>query len=296
MSIKHLRTLVAVAEHRTFSDAADAVCLTHAAVSQQMRALEDDLNLALFDRSTRTPTLNATGRALVVRAREVLRAYDNMVPSILDESTLAGEVSLGAVPTTLTGLMPRAMTILKRTCPALRLSIRPGLTGPLTSALKRDQLDASVMTKPVVLPENMEYRHIASEPLRLIASAETECDDPMALLASRPFIRFNRDAVVGTQIESWVQSMKLRVSETMELDNLDAIASMVHADLGVSIVPQSCVPPSNALPLKWLDLGPAAPVRLLGLAFRSDTPKARILAEVEQALKQAAGTGDAMLE
>ncbi|MDU8913165.1 LysR substrate-binding domain-containing protein [Aestuariicoccus sp. MJ-SS9] len=296
MSIKHLRTLVAVAEHRTFSDAADAVCLTHAAVSQQMRALEAELELTLFDRSTRTPTLNATGRALVAKAREVLRGYDNMVPSILDETTLAGEVSLGAVPTTLTGLMPRAMTLLKRTCPALRLSIRPGLTGPLVSALKRDQLDAAVMTKPVVLPENLEFRHIATEPLRLIASAETACDDPLELLATRPFIRFNRDAVVGTQIESWVQERKLRVSETMELDNLDAIASMVHADLGVSIVPQSCVAPAHSLPLKWLDLGPAAPVRHLGLAFKSDTPKARILAEIEQALRDAAGTGGAMPE
>lgn len=288
MSIKHLRSLVAVAEHRTFSDAADAVFLTHAAISQQMRALETELDLKLFDRSTRTPTLNATGRALVAKAREVLRSYDNMVPSILDETTLAGEVSLGAVPTTLTGLMPRAMTLLKGTCPALRLRISPGLTGPLTSALKRDQLDAAVMTKPIVLPENLEFREIATEPLRLIASAETECSDPYELLRTRPFIRFNRDAVVGTQIESWVQDMKLRVNETMELDNLDAIASMVHADLGVSIVPQSCVAPMNSLPIRWLDLGPSAPKRLLGLAFKSDTPKARILTEVEQALKNAA--------
>ncbi len=287
MSIKHLRTLIAVAEHRTFSDAANAVYLTHAAVSQQMRALETELDLTLFDRSTRTPTLNATGRALVDKARDVLRSYDNMVPSILNETSLEGDIALGAVPTTLTGLMPKAMVTLKTTCPALRMSIRPGLTSPLITALERDQLDAAVMTKPVLLPKDLVYREIAVEPLRLIASAETECDNPLTLLGTRPFIRFNRDAVVGTQIENWVQTNKLRVIEAMELDNLDAISSMVHADLGVSIVPQSCVPASNALPLKWIDLGPSAPARSLGLAFKSDTPKTRIIAEVAKALKDA---------
>lgn len=296
MSIKHLRTLVAVADHRTFSDAADAVCLTHAAVSQQMRALESELNLTLFDRSTRTPTLNATGRALVAKAREVLRSYDGMVPAILDETSLSGEISIGSVSTALTGLIPRAMTTLKHTCPGLRLSIRPGLTAPLTSAIERDQLDAAVMTKPFVLPDDLEFREIAHEPLRLIASAETESDDPVELLTTRPFIRFNRDAVVGAQIEAWVQSRKLRVTEAMELDNLDAISSMVFADLGVSIVPQTCVPAPNALPLKWIDLGPTAPVRILGLAFKSDTPKTRIIAEVESALRDAAEHRDRATE
>ena len=288
MSIKHLRTLIAVAERRTFSEAADAVCLTHAAVSQQMRALEADLGLELFDRSTRTPTLNAIGRALVQKAREVLRSYDDMVPSILNETSLAGDISLGAVPTTLTGLIPKAMKILKRTCPSLRLRITPGLTAPLITAIERHHLDAAVITKPVLLLEGLQFREIAAEPLRLIASTENETEDPFELLAIRPFIRFNRDAVVGTQIESWIQGNRIRVAEAMELDNLDAIASMVHADLGVSIVPQSCVAPSNALPLKWISLGPSAPLRHLGLVFKTDTPIARIIAEVETALTTAA--------
>ena len=103
-------------------------------------------------------------------------------------------------------------------------------------------------------------------------------------MRGHPFIRFNRDAVAGAQIEAWLQTRGIPVTEAMELDNLDAIASMVAADLGVSIVPQACVPPVGAPPLRWLDLQPAPPPRILGLAFKSDTPKTRIMHEIHTAL------------
>ncbi|MEO1140012.1 MAG: LysR family transcriptional regulator [Pseudomonadota bacterium] len=284
MSLKHLRTLVAVADHRTFSDAADAIHLTHAAVSQQMRALEDELSVTLFDRSTRTPTLTPTGRALVEKARDLLRDYQNLLPSILDPKTLSGEFVLGAVPTTLTGLAPRAISVLNKSCPNLRLRIRPGLTQPLLTALERHDLDAAVVTRPTLLPAMLDFRPIAQEALMLIASEETDSDDPVHLLRTQPFIRFNREAVVGTQIEAWVQAQGVRVNETMELDNLAAITSMVYANLGVSIVPHGCVAPFNPLPLRWLDLGPEPPSRTLGLAFHKDTTKTGIIDEVLAAL------------
>lgn len=284
MSIKHLRTLVAVADHRTFSDAANAVFLTHAAVSQQMRALEADLDLTLFDRTTRTPTLNATGRAMVDRAREVLRAYDNMVPSILNETSIAGQVSLGALPTTLTGLLPGAIARLKSGCPALRLHIRPGLTLPLITAIERNQLDTALITLPPLKPQGLEFLEVAREPLRLIAAPGTVGANAEDLLRGNPFIRFNRDAVAGAQIEAWLQARAIPVTEAMELDNLDAIAGMVAADLGVSIVPQACVPAPGAPPLRWVDLEPPPPPRVLGLAFKSDTPKTRIMEEIHKAM------------
>ena len=81
MSITLLRTFVAIVDTDSFQAAADRVFVSPAAVSQQMRTLEANFHANLFDRSRRTPQLTAQGRALVPKAREVLRMYDEMLAS-----------------------------------------------------------------------------------------------------------------------------------------------------------------------------------------------------------------------
>ena len=291
MSIRMLRTLIAVEENKTFSAAADAVHVTHAAVSQQMRALEDEWQVALFDRSKRTPELTPTGRAIAAKAREVVRAYDSIVPSVISGESLEGEVALGAVPTTLIGLAPLTISLLKDRYPNLHVRLFPGLTTRLIAQIERGAIDAAIISRPMVVPRGLDYREIAEEPLRLIASADVESDDAHELLSSRPFIRFNRDAVVGRQIESWLQEKRIRVRESMELEGLEAISSMVLANLGVSIVPESCVRTSNPLPLKRLPLGPEAPTRHLGLVMRKDNPRSRVMDGIEAALLESVQIG-----
>jgi DNA-binding transcriptional LysR family regulator len=291
MSIRMLRTLIAVEEHETFTAAAAAVHVTHAAVSQQMRALEAQWRVALFDRSKRTPELTPLGRAITRRAREVVRAYDAIVPSVLGDESLQGELSLGAVPTTLTALAPLAISRMRLKSPALRVLVRPGLTLPLLSQVERGAIDAAIITRPEALPRHIAWREIAAEPLRLLAAPEAPGKDPFALLATRPFIRFNREAVVGRMIDAWLQLRDIEVTETMELDGLDAISSMVLADLGVSIAPEPCVRGGAEPPLKRLPLGPDAPLRRLGLAWRDDTPRVRMIEEMAAACREAVAIG-----
>ncbi|SHH02124.1 LysR family transcriptional regulator [Marivita hallyeonensis] len=287
MSIRLLKTLVAVADHKTFSAAADAVFITHAAVSQQMRTLETELGIALFDRSRRTPELTPLGRAVVARARKLVDDYDTLVPSVLGDDGFSGEIVLGAVPTTLTGLAPLGMRILRAKYADLHVRIHPALTSALMSSLDRGTLDVALISKPVLLPPGMSYLRVAEEPLHLITAEEIDVSDPIKVLETNPFIRFNRDAVVGTQIETWLQENNVRVSETMELENLEAISSMVHANLGVSIVPTPCVVTKYAIPIRRLPLGQNAPSRELVLLYHKEHPKIRVIEEVHKALLNA---------
>lgn len=291
MSIRMLKTLIAVEDHGTFSAAAEAVFVTHAAVSQQMKALEAMWEVAIFDRSKRTPELTPIGRALAAKSRKVVEDYDNLVESVIGDDGFSDDLYLGAVPTTLTGLMPLAISLLKDAFPNLHVRIVPGLTHDLLRNLERGTLDAAIVTKLGPTPKTQNWQDIAAEPLQLLASQDLESDDPVHLLKNNPFIRFSRDAVVGRLIESWLQDQNIAVTDIMELEGLEAISSMVLSNLGVSIVPKRCVQNMNPLPLKRILLAENGPTRQLGLLSPANTTKSRVLDEVHKALMQAVEIG-----
>lgn len=291
MSIRMLRSLIAVEDHATFSAAADAVHVTHAAISQQMRALEEGWGVALFDRTRRTPELTPLGRAVVAKAREVVHAYDTIIPSVLGDESVSGDVTLGALPTGLTGLAPLSIALLRQQFPDLRVRVTPGLTMALIAGVQRAGVDAAVITRPPALPEDLEFLDVAEEPLELLVAEGTDSDDPEHLIRTRPFIRFNREAVVGMMIEDWLQRRRLDVTESMELAGLEAIASMVCANLGVSIVPRNAVQTLTRLPVRHLSLGADPPTRRLGLVFRRDNPRRRLIDEIHRALTRAVDIG-----
>lgn len=288
MSIRMLKTLIAVAERGTFSAAADAVFVTHAAVSQQMRTLEDDWQVAIFDRSSRTPEFTPLGRAILAKAREVVQLYDAIVPSVLGDDGLKGDFALGAVPTSLTALVPFSVARLKINCPDLHVRLFPGLSTHLVHQVERNALDAALVSKPLLVPRGLVWHRLAIEELVLIASPNVTSEDPVEILRRSPFIRFSRDAVVGTIIENWLQANGIEVQDSMELGSLEAIYSMVIANLGVSIIPEPCVRVANPPPLRRVHLAKQnAPFRELGLIYRKDRTKSRVVAEVVQALERA---------
>ena len=291
MSIRMLKTLIAVADHGTFSAAADAVFVTHAAVSQQMKLLEDDWQISLFDRSKRTPQLTPAGRAAVAKAREVVAAYDNIVPSIIGDDGLSGTLTIGAVRTTLTGLIPFAVSLLKKAWPDLHVYVVPGLTVNLVQQVERGALDAAIITKPHTLQPTHQWQIIADEPMELLASLETSSDDPIELLQNNPFIRYSRSTIVGAMIENWLREKNIDVKDSMELESLDSISSMVVGNLGVSIVPKRCVVASNPLPLKRISLGPDTCMRQLGLISHVDNVKVRVLEVLQEQLLSAVEIG-----
>ena len=296
MSIRALRTLIAIHRHGSFRAAADAENLTPAAVSQQMRNLEDTWNLDLFERSLRTPKLTETGLALVGEATSVIAAYDGLADKVRANGELSGELILGAVPTTLTGLVPSALSRLKVQHPGIRIRIVPGLSNQLLLQLDRGQIHAAIISRPEVLPASLNFAKIATEDLVLLVAEGTKNDMPEDLLRSQPFIRFNRDAVVGREIEAWLQSKDIIVNDAMELEGLEAISSMVAAKLGVSIVPRRCIRENSHLPLKTIPLGKDPPRRALGLVSRADSPRANILGATRSAFLAAVSIGEFMMK
>jgi DNA-binding transcriptional LysR family regulator len=291
MSITLLRTLVAVADRGSFAGAADQVCVTHAAVGQQMKRLEAQLRVELFDRSQKSPQLNATGWALIPNARGVLHAYDTMLEGVVGEARLYGELSLGAMPSTIGGLVPQSIKRLIRTFPDLHIRVVPGLADDLIEQVERGGLDTAILSVPDSIPPQLTWHLVAKEPLVLITAPDIHESDPVEILQSQPFIRHARQTAAGKLVDQWLSEKKIVVRPTMEMDSLETLANMVSYNLGVSVVPNLCVPDPTFERLRKIPLGPQAPLRELGLLTRTDSPKTklieRLLEEVRQTSSQA---------
>ena len=286
MTIRLLRTFIAVSESTSFSEAAEKIHITHAAVSQHMKQLEDSLGVELFDRSARTPKLTALARQMVDKARKIVDDYDSLARPNQGESLFESEINLGAIPTTLTGLTSQAIAAMKVKFPKMKIHVRSGLTAPLLADVGRGVLDAAIISKPHLMPTKLAFHKIADEKMQLIVSSQEPENDPIKLLLEKPYIRFNRSEVIGTVIDNWMSSKHIDVNETMEFDSAEAIASMVGAGLGVSILPEPVIMPSHGIKVKRLHLGAEAPQRTLGLVYLKNNIKIQLINEMMSALSQ----------
>ncbi|MEM9637067.1 MAG: LysR substrate-binding domain-containing protein [Pseudomonadota bacterium] len=235
MNIQQMRILIAVIDEGSFAAAGDAVGRSHSAISLQIKALEEELGIILFDRVVRPPAPTAKARALADHARKVIKLFD-ATGDVVSGELIFGRLRVGAVPTVLGSFLPRALAELRTQHPDLAIDVHSGSSDRLAEQLGQGALDIAICTKPPSPIQGLTWHHIAHEPLVVIAPKEAAGDE-RTLLSSLPFIWFNRKTWAGGAIETQLKNRSLDVHATMEIDSLDAIESMVREGLGVSIVP-----------------------------------------------------------
>ncbi len=268
MSIRQLKTFVAIAEHGTFAAAAEAMALTQSAVSVQVKNIEDEMGRDLFDRSKRPPVLNEAGRALVPHARKLIAEYDGLRDHINDDTAYEGAFRLGSVGSLLTGFIPSVLLTLKERYPRLHIELASGFTSELVTLVDRGALDAAIVSDLKDPPAGLKWMPFLREPLVLIAPPDAPDLTAQQLVEIYPFIRYVPETSVGKVIDAAIRSAKLKPHEQMRLDWIEAIEAMVSAGLGVSVVPAREHQRSHRPPLKHLAFGKSVRYRTLGLVQR----------------------------
>lgn len=276
MDLRHLKTLLAIAEHRTFAAAADAIGLTQSAVSLHVKALEGELGVKLFDRATRPPGLTGEGRMLVERAREIVQLCDGL-GAAFDERKLAGTLQLGVVPTCLSGMMPAALASLRSQQPGLNIRVVSGPSAVLADSVRKGRLDAALVSEPMDLATGLAWRPVAREPLMVIAPKGTPGKTDRELLEALPYIQFQRRTWAGQLIDLHLRERGIRAPAGMEIDSLEAIADMVAHGLGVSVVPQRRLAQDFPKGVRVLPFGDPPLYRAIGLVERPGTDHARLV-------------------
>ncbi|MEP9376015.1 LysR substrate-binding domain-containing protein [Aquabacter sp. CN5-332] len=273
MDTRFLQSFVSVADHGSLAEAARRLNLTPAAVAQRIRALEAELGTPLIGRSGRMVRPTEAGAAILERARALLREV-RALTFVAEGSALAGELRIGAIATALTGFIPDIMREMTTRHPALEIYIEPGTSVELYQMVMDGELDAAILIQPnFALPKTCVFTVLREEPLIVIAPQSASSRDPIALLSTEPFIRYDRKHWGGRLADDYLRRRKLQPAERFELDALDAIAVMVDRGLGVSLVPDWSPPWPEKLSLLKIPVPGPAPVRRVGLLWKAASPR-----------------------
>ena len=245
-----LWTLWEVSRSGTHAAAAARLGITASAVGQQLKALEQRLGVALFERVGRRSRLTPSGAALVEQLAEHLPALDTALEEAAEaHRTVRGQVSLGGPwPFCRFWLRPRLPTLLERH-PELRLSVRFDVASLLTRRLLAGEMDLAIVT---TLPEapGLEARAIAHEEFIAVASPgylrRHGTPRTASELAAHHFIAFDPDLAMLAQW--WRTAFGAREPlpgrVVCHITNLDEMQALAEAGSGITVLPDYLVKPS----------------------------------------------------
>lgn len=287
MSLRALRTLIAIARHGTFARAGEAVGLTQSAVSLHVKGLEEEFGVLLFDRSRRQPALTEAGQVLLARAEALVALYDRIPGALSAEHALAGRFRLGAIQTALAGPLPDALVALRRAHPRLRVHVASGMSAELARHVAASELDAAIVTEPVSPhPPDLAWAPLYEDRFWTLAPPGQEGRALPELLRDLPFIQFDARAWAGRMIARELRRQGLEVREGMALDSQEVIIRMVASGLGVAIAPLSDGVLSELPPLARLPFGEPQLRRRIVLLERRERPAQRMAEAIGEAVTQ----------
>jgi DNA-binding transcriptional LysR family regulator len=245
MELRQLRYLVALAEELNFTRAAAAEHIAQPALSQQIRKLEDEVGVALVERTTRHVSLTEAGQLLVVRARRILAELDSAHSEMEALRGIdRGHVTIGAIHTMGPIDLSLALAEFHARYPHVALSVREQTSEENAELLRIDELDLAFLsvTERVESHELGLHQLISEELLVLLpidhALARHE-EVRMAELAHEQFISFRQGARLRELLFSAGRDAQFEPRVTLESNESHRIRTLVSRGLGVAILPRS---------------------------------------------------------
>ncbi len=293
MELRQLSSLVAIADHGTFSAAARSLGTVQSNVSAHISRLEKDLGKILVDRLT--GGLTEEGEAVTERARRILHELDDIETDMKSrDDHISGDTRIGVLGTTARWLMPRLLVSLKRIHPDVRTVVHEGSTSSLTPRLQNGSVDAAIVHLPLEVPE-FEVRPLFAEDMLLIAPNKHELASrdtiSLAELAEHPILLPPRSTAFRRIVDRAAANKGVALQSQAEIDGVRLLASMAFEGFGAAIVPASAIP-------GWLKAEvtrvavPELPRRVVGWAQRrKPQPNRATLAALEVALDVVARSG-----
>lgn len=240
MEIRQLKAFLSISEAKTFTAGARRVNITQAAISMQIRQLEDEVGIPLFTRTPRRVILTQAGEHLLDRARKILREHDAALAEIAEIAGAEyGRLRIGSSSSMFaTHQLPAIMHKLREKYPNAELSVTSGTSQRLVDKMMHGEVDTAFVSLPVD-NSNITTDLLFSDEIVAIAHPShplaNEKFISAATLAGEKLILGEQGGNTRRMIDEFFSAANVRPNVVMELSRQEAINGMVANNLGVGI-------------------------------------------------------------
>jgi LysR family hydrogen peroxide-inducible transcriptional activator len=293
MTLTDLRYIVALARERHFGRAAEACFVSQPTLSVAVKKLEDQLGVALFERSAGNVRVTPIGEQIVAQAERVL-AEAARVGEIAAQGKdpLAGPLRLGCIYTIGPYLLPPLVPLLRERAPQMPLYIAENYTANLIDMLRRGELDIIVVALPIDEP-GIVAQPVYDEAFRALVPAGHPWQKKKAIeppwLLDEPLLMLGPGNCFRDQVlDLCARAGQPAVSglHLLEGGSLETIRHMVASGVGITVMPSSAVDDvaRNDRLLRVRPFVEPTPTRRVGLAWRSSFPRYRAVDVLRRAM------------
>ena len=244
MEIRHLASLIAIADHGSFSAASRALGTVQSNVSAHISRLEKELGVSLVERLT--GKLTEDGAMVVDRARRIIHELEDIEADVQSTDTeVEGDTRLGVIGTTGRWLMPRLLPALQKQHPKVRAIIYEGSSSTLLPRLLAGELDAAIVHFTIDNPE-LDLVELFAEDLLLLVHTKhhwaSKHTISLAELATEPLLLAPRNTSLRRVIDRAAGVQRLALKAQAEIDGVRLLTSMAFEGFGPAIVPATAIP------------------------------------------------------
>ena len=246
MEIRQLRSFIAIAELGTFTAAALRVHVTQAAISMQIRQLENELGARLFVRAPRRVMLTEAGEQLLHRARQILRDHDAALDEIAElAGAERGRLRVGSASAAVTtDILPKLLKEVRKQHAGAEITVLSGTSEALVQQILAGEVDVAFVSLPVEA-RGISTERLSEDQLVAIASPRHKLAKQRTIsaytLAGEKLILGERGGNTRRLIDQFFAQAGVTLHVSMELSRQAAIRRMVEEDMGVGIVPLQSV-------------------------------------------------------
>lgn len=291
MNLRDLEYLVALADARSFRRAAAACEVSQPTLSTQIKKLESELGVSLFDRSVAPMVPTSVGERIIARARVVLdQAAGIRTEAALDADAEGGALRLGIFPTLGPYLLPHVVAGLRERFPTLKLLLTEEKSADLLAQLESGRLDAIALALPVEAP-GLHVEPLFREELLLAVPvghplAEAADPVPTAELAGTEVLCLADGHCLGDQVTDWLRAVGGSRRNDFRASSVETMRNMISAGTAITLLPAlTVVPPvAPADGVTIRRIAGDAPYRDIALVWRTSSPQADLLTKLAPAL------------